>query len=126
MVAYNFKAQFADAIRSGKKTHTIRRNGKRRHAAAGERLQLYTGMRTRACRKILDVDPVCDGAHEIRIVVQPDKIACISVGGHLIKHLNVFAITDGFESIEEMHAFFLDMHGVGMFVGTLIEWRGAR
>jgi len=123
MVAYNFKSQFAEPIRSGKKTHTIRRNGKRRHAVAGELLQLYTGMRTRSCAKILNVDPVCDGSHAIRIDVAPDKITGIWIGGHRITHLKTFAVRDGFESLAAMHAFFKDMHGVGSFEGTLIEWK---
>jgi hypothetical protein len=125
MVAYNFKQQFAEAIRSGKKNHTIRANGKRRHANAGELLQLYTGMRTKHCRKILDKDPVCDGSLEILIDVLPDRIDSIIVGGFPIEDLNGFAVSDGFESIAAMHKFFFEMHGSGRFAGTLIEWRRA-
>lgn len=54
MAAYNFQKRFATLIESGDKNHTIRRIGKRRHASPGEAIQLYTGMRTKFCRKLLD------------------------------------------------------------------------
>ena len=56
MVAFSFKAQFADLVASGKKTQTIRQTAR---AKPGDRLQLYTGMRTKKCRKLVDPDPVC-------------------------------------------------------------------
>ncbi|MGV3485384.1 MAG: ASCH domain-containing protein [Planctomycetaceae bacterium] len=123
MVAYNFQAQFTEAIASGAKTHTIRRNGKRRHARAGERLQLYTGMRTKACRKILQEDPVCDGVYPVVIVVEDERIAAITVGGAAVDSLEQFAIDDGFESLAHMHEFWIRFHGVGRFVGSMIEWK---
>ena len=125
MVAYNFQSRFADQIRSGKKTHTVRRNSKRRHARKGERLQLYTGMRTKACAKILDIDPVCIDALPIEIVIDADSkwITSITIGGVPVRSLNRFARADGFISLAEMSGFFLAMHGPGVFRGTLIEWR---
>lgn len=121
MVAYNFAPRFADLIRTGKKTHTVRRNGKRRHARHGESLQLYTGMRTKSCRKILDHDPECIGVLRIEIWVTRDAIERIAIEGHEFA-AETFAVHDGFESLSEMHAFFLGMHGPGKFLGTLIEW----
>lgn len=123
MVAYNFQKQFVEPIRSGKKTHTIRRNGKRRHARPGERLQLYTAMRTKACAKILDQDPECVHTCAVQIRVCRDAITSIKVGGFKIEDMEAFAIEDGFASLERMHAFWLDFHGLGLFEGTLIEWR---
>jgi len=35
MVAYNFMVQFAPKVETGVKPHTVRANGKRRHAVAG-------------------------------------------------------------------------------------------
>jgi uncharacterized protein YqfB (UPF0267 family) len=64
MVAYSFNKQFVDAIRSGRKHPTIRANRKR-HARPGEMLQLYTGMRTRTCTKIVP-DVVCTRLDEVR------------------------------------------------------------
>ena len=54
MVAYNFQKQFADAVERGEKRQTIRaprRDG--RHAKVGDKLQLYTGMRTKQCGMIV-------------------------------------------------------------------------
>ncbi|EHS51515.1 hypothetical protein PDO_1906 [Rhizobium sp. PDO1-076] len=57
MVAYGFKTYFAPQIEDGSKSHTIRGH-RRHHAHIGEPIQLFTGMRTRHCRKIMS-DPVC-------------------------------------------------------------------
>jgi hypothetical protein len=66
MVAYNFKAQFAPLVEAGIKRQTIRARGKRRHAAKGDRLQLYTGQRSPTCRKLLP-DPECTESEAIAI-----------------------------------------------------------
>jgi uncharacterized protein YqfB (UPF0267 family) len=49
MIAINFKAKFADLVASGKKTQTIRQTNRFK---VGDTLQLYTGQRTKACRKL--------------------------------------------------------------------------
>ena len=59
MVAYSFQPGFAAEIIAGRKTQTIR-NPRKRHAMPGEHLQLFTGMRTRYCKKIIP-DPLCIG-----------------------------------------------------------------
>lgn len=123
MVAYNFQRQFVDPIRSGAKSHTIRRNGKRRHAIAGEPLQLYTGMRTRSCEKVLAADPVCVNTCKVQIRVCRDEITSIKLDGCKVEDMEAFAIADGFESLAAMHAFWLKLHGLGLFEGTLIEWK---
>jgi hypothetical protein len=56
MPAYNFQKQFAPLVQSGEKRQTIRTLGKRSHAQPGNKLQLYTGMRTKQCRKLVDPD----------------------------------------------------------------------
>ena len=58
MVAYSFNKQFIEPIRLGIKTQTIRAHGKRRHAQMGDALQLYSGMRTAHCVRIIE-DTVC-------------------------------------------------------------------
>ena len=57
MVAYSFKARFVPLIREGLKTQTIRAQ-RSRHARPGELIQLFSGMRTHLCEKIVP-DPVC-------------------------------------------------------------------
>ena len=65
MVAYSFKPMFAERIQSGAKCQTIRAHRKR-HAREGERMQLFTGMRTKHCERIIP-DPLCLGVQPIRI-----------------------------------------------------------
>jgi len=122
MVAYNFQKQFVEPIKTGLKSHTIRKNGKRRHARAGESLQLYTGMRTRSCSKILAEDPECVFAKPIQIEVGYDEILGIWMDDYAVEDLKSFAVMDGFESLEAMHKFWIEFHGPGMFHGTIIAW----
>jgi len=123
MVAYGFKKQFVEPISKGSKCQTIRANGKRRHARAGEQLQLYFAMRTKHCKKII-ADPTCSLSVPIVIGVGKEKINYIRVGHSLVDDLESFAQSDGFESLAAMHAFWIESHGVGMFEGTLIGWDG--
>lgn len=127
MVAYSFQSRFAMPIVLGEKRRTIRANRKR-HARPGEPLQLYVGMRTRHCRKII-CDPVCIAVEPIRIQV-PDSAygsfcywtpmnpaaAATVIDGE-------FAYRDGFGSVGDMLAFWLEKHGPGLFEGVLIQWR---
>ena len=53
MPALNFRAEFADAVERGEKCQTIRAYRKDgRNPKPGDTLHLYTGMRTRACRRL--------------------------------------------------------------------------
>jgi hypothetical protein len=122
MVAYNFQSRFAQPIKRGEKSHTIRKNGNRRHARPGEMVQLYTGMRSSACKKILDPDPVCVFCKVIRIDVGQDTIHGITVDGLDVGNYEAFAQSDGFKGLDDMHEFWLDFHGVGLFVGSMIGW----
>ena len=122
MVAYNFQQQFEPAIASGLKTRTIRRNGKRLHATRGDLLQLYVGMRTKACRKILVRDPVCVDFYKLTMEIDLESIGAILIDGLGVRSIDRFAKSDGFKNAKDMHAFWLQFHGPGRFVGTLIEW----
>lgn len=120
MVAYNFKSQFAPKVESGEKRQTIRANGKRRHARPGEALQLYTGMRTRACRKLIDPDPICTEAIPIRVSWTWSGIL-IWLAGDSVVDTEAFARADGFGSAVEMRDFIYETHGMP-FEGTCIKW----
>lgn len=138
MVAYSFRPRFVDAIRSGlgnyehidgmiprPKRQTIRAVGKRRHARAGEMLQLYTGMRTRQCKKIGEAR--CTRVNSIVLFfIQPavkidDWPAC-----SMPDELNEFAWSDGFASWLEMREFWQAQHGdlakIEPWRGVLIKW----
>lgn len=100
MVAYNFKRYFAPQIADYSKTHTIRRH-RPRHAHVGERVQLFTGLRTRYVGKIID-DPVCIAVQPI-VIMSSDLldagIAYIEIGGTPLHRdeIEPFAMSDGFD-----------------------------
>lgn len=97
MVAYSFRPQFEDSILSGRKRQTIRAIGRRRHAQAGDALQLYTGMRTSACRLL--ARSVCKSTHEVSIVFSGDGIDDnVWLHGIRFGDLTGFAQADGFKA----------------------------
>jgi len=124
MVAYSFQKQFGPPIKAGTKTGTIRADRKR-HAREGENLQLFTGMRTKYCQKIIP-DPVCQMVMPISLHVQPERMGHIMVGkADWLLHPTGetdFAMCDGFNDMREMHAFWLKTHGPGLFEGFWIAW----
>ena len=140
MVAYNFRERFAPLIASGKKRQTIREIGARRHARPGDALQLYTGMRTRNCRKILADDPKCRHAYAIQLdlsqrilkttryhpsptpVFVIDRVVIDDLGRLAGKRLEAFARADGFDTLADMADFFGRTYGTGIFSGALITW----
>lgn len=116
MVAYNFQARFADAVWRGDKSQTVRaerRDG--RHAKPGDALQLYTGMGTKACRKLRDA--TCHDACSILI----DKERIVTFGPQEFHDLDAFAKMDGFSDWSEMREWFSATHRLP-FRGVLIRW----
>ncbi len=122
MVAYNFKKQFADDVETGRKRQTIRAGEPR--CKVGDHLQLYTGQRTKACRKLLDA--VCTEVRPIAIIYAYDQI-----GGY---HINLdgrrlvfwpdggrLARADGFKDATEMCRWFEKTHGLP-FNGHVVNW----
>lgn len=139
MVAYSFKAQFAERIIDKTKCQSVRAN-RRRHARAGEPVQLYTGMRTRQCRKLLDNDPVCTDVRPILIEVKDlcrddyPIIARIEIDGRKLSSDEVyeFAKADGFgggfpnpDPMLQMAKFWRLNHGYGTFEGVVIKWEAS-
>lgn len=127
MVAYSFQARFEGPILTGRKTGTIRAIGRRRHARAGEQMQLYTAMRTRSCRLLARVE--CLTADPIRlcfaspaVVVGPGLIEeC-----HAIDDLDAFAQGDGFRDWDDMAAYWRasdPLPRLGPWVGLWVRWR---
>lgn len=143
MVAYSFKKFFSPQISQRYKTQTVR-GYRLRHARPGDDLQLYEGMRTKFCRKILTPDPVCASVSPIVIETSPardDFIRSIEVGGIRLNSDDIeeFARADGFapERInaitldldgktarQNMGAFWRANHAGGRFNGVLITWQG--
>lgn len=117
MVAFNFKSQFADAVESGSKRSTIRA---RKRARPGDALQLYTGQRTKKCRKLRDA--VCAAVDEISIDVHGQFVA-IRLNGDLLpkERARAIAIADGFDGASAFAQFFDDNYGLP-FCGWLHSW----
>lgn len=116
MVAFNFQPQFVEAIASGAKTQTIRRTAR---AKVGDRLQLYTGMRTKACRKIVSPDPVCTVSNYIAL--RPNGITFGTLADRY-PDADDFARLDGFLDYADMHRWFTERYETEYFVGQLIQW----
>ena len=104
MPAYNFKAQFTPAVEAGQKLCTIRG----RAARVGATAYLYTGMRTKACRKlgqgkITNCEPISLGS-------TVDGLPTGRLAGELLsqKALNKLAKTDGFPNALAMIDWFAE------------------
>ena len=114
MVAYNFQPRFAEAVASGEKRQTIRREGKRIHADRGDTVHLFTGMRTKNCRKLGEA--VC--TRSTYCAIRADGI---TTGDFPAMDLDKFAKADGFDDFNDMKKWFRDTHGLP-FIGRLIQW----
>lgn len=119
MPAFNFKARFADIVSRGEKRQTIRkvRVDGRPPAKVGDTLTLYTGMRTKACRRLfvgrcVAVLPVVIGG---RADIRLDGLSL----GEAEKR--ALAQADGFADVEAFVAFFDEVHGLP-FIGWVIRW----
>ncbi|MEG2173451.1 MAG: ASCH domain-containing protein [Desulfovibrionaceae bacterium] len=120
MSAYNFQARFASLVESGVKRQTIRATGKRRHARLGEPVQLYTGMRTRFCRKLIKPDPICIQTQSIEMV-EFNSVVLIFINGELVQDAEALAVADGFYTFVDFINFFRRVHSFP-FHGVLIRW----
>lgn len=132
MVAYSFKAQFEKPIAALDKRQTVR-GDRKRHARPGEALQLFVGMRTKHCRKILTPDPICLDARHIAIefdLAGSNWITSIEIDGIGLDddEIEAFALADGFEgkglftARQRMGAFWRLHHGGQSFEGVVIRW----
>jgi len=116
VVAINFSAQFAADVASGKKRQTIRQT---QRAKVGDRLQLYTGQRTKSCRRLTEADPVVTRTGSIEI----DE-AGLKYDGHYQTPdtANGYARYDGFENFDQMRKWFFDRYETKRFRGFEIRW----
>lgn len=125
MPAYNFKPIFAQAVESGEKTQTIRRWNRGAHP--GAIAYLYTGQRTKACRKlgegvVTSVMPIEIGRHACG---EPYAVIITESGKqiHLVhRDLDALAVDDGFEAAAEMVEWFAAQHELP-FNGFLHLWK---
>lgn len=131
MVAFNFKPEFVPKIESGEKKQTIRRS---QRCNPGDDVQLYTGQRTKKCRKIKDstctkIVNVAIGEQEIRgkntrfIQTEHNGSFMQLIEGITCEkeELDKFAVMDGFENSEKMFDFFKNQYGLP-FQGVIHVW----
>lgn len=120
MPAYNFKDQFVELVRSGRKRTTIRQVRKKRPTRLGDRLFLFNRMRTNKCRLIKDTE--CIGLTPITILTgQCPAVVLDGTRFLTAKQVEALACRDGFPSSAEFFAFFAKTYGPH-FSGELIEW----
>lgn len=131
MPALSFQQRFVSRIESGEKTHTIRAK-RARLWKVGDDLALFTGMRTKHCRRLFNAP--CVMVEGVLIDVgfydpaQSYKKLHICIEGVVLARdeTESFAKRDGFESRYEMWKFWLKNHGEGVFHGDIIHWDYAR
>lgn len=129
MPAFNFQAQFAEAVEYGYKLQTIRADRKdgRPHAKRGDTVKLFTGMRSKACRLLRTATVT----HTARIRIKGTEMF---LNNHRLPSIiydrncettdDEFAVADGFESFMDMADWFGRTHGLP-FEGTVIYWSEA-
>lgn len=122
MVAYSFQRQFEAPMIARTKIQTLR-NDRKRHARVGETLQLYTGMRTRACRLIglatcERVDAITIDFRSPRIEIGEARRIYTPAG------FNAFATADGFPSWDLLETFWRKHHPAitDSWTGVRIQW----
>lgn len=126
MVAINFTV-FQEKILSGEKRQTVRLTAR---CKPGDRLQLYTGLRTKACRKLGEA--VCEAV--LPVIVRENGLHFRNRGIKAIYALypgqpggaeamaDRFARADGFSCWQACAAFFREKYGLP-FEGQVIVWR---
>jgi hypothetical protein len=126
MVAYSFEARFEEPILAGVKRSTIQPIGQRRHAYPGDELQLYGGMRTKACRLLMRVP--CLSTTSIAFT----SAGAVTVWGGGSFHMGMrsaemadLAAHEGFDGVEEMMAWFEDRYGLPTPTMIRMRWNPA-
>ena len=121
---------FIDKILSGEKHQTIRKAGKKwDKVKVGDKLTLYTGLRTKECQKLgeAEVESIEDVNIYIMNFDRPNENYFVS---YKLRHLNVLEIeelaeNDGFEKIRDFFEFFKNHYGKD-FQGKIIKWKNFR
>lgn len=107
MPAYNFKEKFAPMVRCGEKCSTIRK--RRKHPTLrGDTLQLYTGLRTLHCKKLLDV--TCTSVTHISILPDFELVVLNGKDSLGTREIEALARQDGFCSPDDFFTFFSSLY----------------
>jgi hypothetical protein len=103
MPAYNFQKQFVPMILDRSKHHTVRPQRKR-PTKPGDRLMLYTGMRTKECELIA----ISQCTSVVPIAFYPEPFIRVVLDGRALsdKEITMFAERDGFQNVNDFFEFF--------------------
>lgn len=120
MPLIGFQMKFKESIKSGKKKQTIRQPRKRPFKV-GDKLYMYTGVRTKKMKKIAE--------HVVRavssIIICKEGYALLGYKKIIftcdMKDLNRLAIKDGFQTWDDLVEWFDKKYELP-FHGVLIEW----
>ena len=121
----NFKRQFAEDVESGRKPTTFRLFSRRRPPRIGETLHLYTGARTKQCRRLGRGQ--CIALTRLLIDMQASQVLAFGepYGNRLLRDDEVLALAsgDGFSSPAAFFAFFRQTYRPRTAVlGWLVRW----
>ncbi|MGB9154390.1 MAG: hypothetical protein WCD70_15030 [Alphaproteobacteria bacterium] len=117
MTAFNFRPIFVPKILSGEKLSTIRST---KRCEVGDTMQLYTGQRTKACRKLMDV--TCIGVAPIILSAAVMwRLGEITGNVHPMSALLLHA-QEGFANMKEMLDFFREEYGLP-YRGFIHAWK---
>ncbi len=133
MPSLNFKKEFVDKIVSGKKRQTIRPKGKRAFSP-GDNLYLFTGQRTKHCRKLgtavcseiipflFEINDIW-GPHLSVRFLKDNRENILIMNWHQVTGI---ARNDGFDGYHDFQVFFIKTYK--MNIGDkkrfdLIKWR---
>ncbi len=118
MTTINFSGRFADLVASKVKRQSIRADKQGRYRV-GTRLQLYTGLRTKAARKLTADDPTI--VRNLYVAIRPEYLTLGGPGEAKIDR-DEFAVMDGFADYADMLAWFQDTYKQREFIGRCIRW----
>ena len=113
MVSFNFKPYFVDHILAGRKTQTIRQA---KRCNVGDTMHLFTGLRTKNCRRIGNVMCIATDYCAIR----PEYITFGNAD--YWPSIDEFARNDGFLDYKDMVKWFEITYGSQIFIGHVHKW----
>lgn len=119
MPALNFTKDLSEKVLHGIKTQTVRAKRKR-PIKVGDKLFLYTGMRTKYCR-LLGIG-ICSDISEIEIRLLSEDLYINDLKMNE-EEKQRFAMADGFNSYKEfMNYFFEKDEDTVVFYGNVYSW----
>ena len=115
---------FIDKILSGEKRQTIRRaSPKWKNVKAGDKLTLYTGLRTKECRKLGEA--VVESITPIFLTPATGRAWVrlpFGLAGLRDDDLELIALMDGFPSLSRFWQFFGEKYGFETLEFYVIRW----